>query len=78
MADADVNINSLMPQVTMYVAVSGMREFSIRKWLAVRCLKLAAKMLGCGIEIEEGDSEDCYSTDSLFDERSILSTDSEE
>lgn len=38
--------------LTLKVRVTGMRRFRIRMWLAIRLLKLAAWVIGTGIEIE--------------------------
>ena len=55
MSKVSVNINSLMPRMTMCVRVTGVKEFGARKRLAIYCLKLAAWILNCGIEVVNGE-----------------------
>lgn len=51
--NADYKLRKLPPQVTLTVRIVEMKEYMIRKWIAVRLIKLAALILGCGIVVEE-------------------------
>ncbi len=51
MVDASIDINSLMPRVTLHVDITGMKEFRVRMKLAMYCLGLAVRILGCSIEV---------------------------
>lgn len=53
MAVMEANINSLMPHITLHLHIVGLEEFRARRWLAIRCMKLAAHILGCNITIED-------------------------
>lgn len=53
MAVAEVNINRLMPHITLHVHIAGLGEFRARRWLAIRLIRLAAHILGCDIKVEE-------------------------
>ena len=43
--------------VTLVLEFHVTREWKVRYWIAVRLLRLAALVLGCGIEIENEDEE---------------------
>ena len=52
MAEASVDIQDVARSMTMRVRVKGVRVFRARLWLGTLLLRLAARLIGCGIEIE--------------------------
>jgi len=54
MASTEVNvpISKLMSDVTMNVNLTGVRTWRVRVWLGIQLLKLAGRIIGCGIHIE--------------------------
>jgi hypothetical protein len=42
--------------VTMTVRMKIAKEFYIRKWIALRLIRLAVIVLGCALEVDEGES----------------------
>ena len=56
MAKAEVNIKKLNHDYTMKVKVNVTNEFKIRLFLATALIKAAARLLGCNIEIENGEA----------------------
>lgn len=53
MANGNVNIKKLNHNTTMNIKVKVTRQFRIRTKIAVVLFKVAAFVLGCGVEIEE-------------------------
>lgn len=51
MAQKQLNISKLDDSVTLSINVNLTREYFIRKKIACFLIKMAAKVLGCGIEI---------------------------
>ena len=41
------------PEATMIVTINYTREYKIRKWLGIELLKLASRVFGAEIRIEE-------------------------
>ena len=58
MADlrATARLNRLPNNVTMHVTIVETREFRLRTWIAKQLLRLAAWVLGCGIEVNTNES----------------------
>lgn len=52
MAQCHMNINRLMGDVQLTVCVKGLREFAWRRTIAFCLFKLAAWILGTGIEFD--------------------------
>ena len=54
MADvsASVPITKLMAGVTMELRITGMKAWTLRRWLAIRLIGLAASLLGCAITVD--------------------------
>lgn len=50
---ANVHVPSLMNAVTMNVTLTGVREWRIRLWLGVKLITLAARVIGCGIVVDQ-------------------------
>lgn len=52
----EVPMSSVMQNITMRVAVriTGQTVFPVRVFFATRLIKLAALILGCGVEIDLG------------------------
>jgi hypothetical protein len=50
-----ISIGDIMAGQTIEVEIriTGIRWFKFRFWLGTRLLKLAARVIGCGIEIKE-------------------------
>lgn len=48
-------IDKLDKNVTLAVEIRETPNFKIRKWIATRLLVLAALVLGCNLEIEDGE-----------------------
>jgi hypothetical protein len=46
-----INVNKFTKRFTMVVTVHETRRFRLRKWLALRLIRLAAWVLGMGIEV---------------------------
>lgn len=51
MKPVDMTVNKLNKNITLIVNVKTSRQFLVRKWIAGQLIKLAARILGCGIEI---------------------------
>lgn len=49
---AELNINKLSKQVTLVITFHETRQWKWRKALAALLIKLAAKILGCGIRFD--------------------------
>lgn len=52
---ANINISEIVRKnlsLTVEIQVTGMRWFRFRLWAGSRILKLAAYVIGCGIEIK--------------------------
>ena len=47
------SINKLTHEATLKVTLHLTREFYIRKWIAIKLIKLATLILGCGIQIND-------------------------
>ena len=47
----------LPSETTMIVTTNYTREYKVRKWLGIELLKMAAKVFGAGIRIEERKGE---------------------
>lgn len=58
MATHDMNIpaSSLNKHITMTVRVTGMRVWRVRWWLASHLMALAARVAGCGLTVDVGES----------------------
>ena len=54
----NVPINKLNDSTTINITTYFTKQFYIRMWIFTRLLKLAAWVLGCGIEINTKDTED--------------------
>lgn len=52
MASANLHLPSAMQNVTMHVRITRERQFKVRLWIAIRLMKLATHVLGCGIDVE--------------------------
>jgi hypothetical protein len=50
-AEATIDMRRLMAQTTLRVRVVRVREHRARMWVAVRLIRLAARVLGCGVEV---------------------------
>lgn len=55
MAEARVHMPDVMSGLTMQVRITGMAIMKLRLWLGLQTLKLAARIMGCGIEISLDD-----------------------
>ena len=51
MAEATIHLPDMMQRVTLHVTVTGQRRVAIRVWLGSKLILLAARIMGCGIEI---------------------------
>lgn len=51
----DMKFKKFNKQITMTINIKITKEFYFRLWLAKFLFKLGAKILGCGIKIEEGE-----------------------
>jgi hypothetical protein len=49
---ASITMPELMRNITLHIRVTGQRVTAIRFWLGTRLLRLAAWVIGCGIEID--------------------------
>lgn len=49
-----VKVRRLPKEIKLNVTVVTTREFRARKWIAVKLIVLAARVLGCSINIEDG------------------------
>jgi hypothetical protein len=49
----EVELRKLPSDMSLLIELHLTREFRIRKWIAVNLIKLAAIILGCGIEGKE-------------------------
>lgn len=52
MADAVINMAKVISSVTINVRVTGMAMAKARLWAGAQVMKLAALIMGCGIELE--------------------------
>lgn len=52
MVSAEVHLPRAMSNVTMRVRITGQRSFAMRVWLAVRIMKVAARVLGCNLDVD--------------------------
>lgn len=54
MASTDVRVSQtrLMRHVTMHIRIVDATSFAVRRWLAIRCIKLAALLVNCNIQVE--------------------------
>jgi hypothetical protein len=52
MATLDVTASSLMKRITMTVRVSGVMRQHARIWLGCQLIKIAARVMGVGIQID--------------------------
>jgi len=50
--EAKINAVDMMDQVTLNVKVVGTRELSIRTWIAIILIKLAAKIMNMQIAVD--------------------------
>lgn len=46
----NLKMSELSKQITLYVKLSGIREFKFRLWVGRQLIKLAAKIMRMGIE----------------------------
>ena len=53
--DVNVPVQSVMRNITLHVNVTGIQLWRLRMWLGIQCLKLAALVMGCGMEITQKD-----------------------
>lgn len=44
-------MRDVVSQLTLQVDVTGVRVARVRMWLGMRLLKLAVRVLGCGMEV---------------------------
>lgn len=51
MKDINVKMNRLSHDVKLNIRIQQTRRFRLRMWLGVRCLRLAAWIMGCDIEV---------------------------
>lgn len=51
LGSVDVDMRAVMRRVTMAVTVRREREMRVRTWFAVRLIKMAARILGCDVEV---------------------------
>jgi hypothetical protein len=50
----DIQATSIMANHTMTVRLTGVTEFRVRVWIAEQLMRLAARVLRTGIEVEIG------------------------
>lgn len=48
-----IGINRLSHDVVMSVTVAMTRQFRLRVWLALKLIRLATWILGCGLKVED-------------------------
>jgi len=53
-----IDARDVMHQVTMTVELTHTRQLEWRLWLGTQLIRLAAWIMGCGIEIIEDETED--------------------
>lgn len=51
-ADMDIHMSTLMSNCTIRIRLKGERRFKARLWVAIRLMKAAAFVLGCGIDVD--------------------------
>lgn len=49
---AKVNVMDGMNQITLHVRLVGMKRFAVRLWVAKQLIRLAALVLGTGLEVD--------------------------
>ena len=49
----NVPISSVTPNLTVHVRVTGVKTWRVRLWLAMRLIRLAARVAGVGLRIED-------------------------
>ena len=59
MKSIPVNIGDAVKCMTMtvHISMTGIRWFKLRLWIGSRLIKLAASIIGCGIEIKTGENQ---------------------
>lgn len=45
----------LMKNVTMHIEITQSPAYRLRRWMALRLIRLAARLLGCNIEVSYQD-----------------------
>lgn len=50
-----INANDVLKDVTLDIEITGLKVLTIRVWLATFLMNMAAKVLGCGINIKNCD-----------------------
>jgi hypothetical protein len=48
----NVTSHEIMQNLTLEVRFSGVKAFKVRTWIAVRLVKLAAVIIGCGVKVD--------------------------
>jgi hypothetical protein len=54
---ANLNVQDAVRELTMEVTLTGVKRFQFRLWLAKPLLRLAAKIIGCKIDIKNEKTE---------------------
>ena len=49
--DARFPMSHVMQRVTMHVRITDRRRFAVRTWVAIQLMRLAARVLGCNIDV---------------------------
>jgi hypothetical protein len=49
---ANLNVQDAVRELTLEVTLTGVKRFQFRLWLAKPLLRLAAKIIGCKIDIK--------------------------
>lgn len=52
---SEISMPGLVRQLTLEVVVTGIRLTKMRIWLGTRIIKLGALVVGCGVEIRDGE-----------------------
>lgn len=52
MATMELSMTETMKNVSLHVVVTDKREASARMWFGTRLIKLAARVMGCGVDVE--------------------------
>jgi hypothetical protein len=52
MATIELSMTETMKDVAFHVVVTDQREVSIRMWVGLRLMKLAAHVMGCSVDVE--------------------------
>ena len=52
MATIELSMTETMQDVSLHVVVTDQREASVRMWIGTWLIRLAARVMGCGIDVE--------------------------